>query len=70
MISGFSSEVVENRALLCYNNAKERISQILCSLNWYGHVQSTAEGRLPKIALTEETLDGRYKEGHERKKPK
>jgi len=41
-----------------------------------------AEGRLPKIALkwmpkkkdstrkNEEKLDGRYKEGHERKKPK
>jgi hypothetical protein len=41
-----------------------------------------AEGRLPKIALkwmpkqkrarrkTEENLDGRNKEGHERKKPK
>jgi hypothetical protein len=42
-----------------------------------------AEGRLPKIALkwmpkqkkksmrkTKEKLDGRYKEGHERKKPK
>jgi hypothetical protein len=39
-----------------------------------------AEGRLPKIALkwmpkqstgkTEEELDGRNKEGHERKKPK
>jgi len=36
-----------------------------------------AEGRLPKIALktkentrkTEEKLDGRNKEGHERKKP-
>jgi len=34
------------------------------------------EGRLPKIALkwstkkTEEKLDGKYKEGHERKKPK
>jgi hypothetical protein len=50
-------------------------------LTWYGHVQRTAEGRLPKIALkwmpkqkstrkTEEKLDGRYKEGHERKKPK
>jgi hypothetical protein len=40
-----------------------------------------AEGRLPKIVLkcmpkresmrkAEEKLDGRYKEGHERKKPK
>jgi hypothetical protein len=39
-----------------------------------------AEGRLPKITLrwetkesmrkTKEKLDGRYKEGHERKKPK
>ena len=48
----------------------------------YGHVQRMAEGRLLKIALkwmpkqkesarkTEEKLDGRYKEGHERKKPK
>jgi hypothetical protein len=50
-------------------------------LTWYGHVQRMAEGRLPKIALkwvpkqksmrkTEEKLDGRNKEGHERKKPK
>jgi len=50
-------------------------------LTWYGHVQRMAEGRLPKIALkwmpkqestrkTEEKLDGRYKEGHERKNPK
>jgi len=50
-------------------------------LTWYGHVQRMAEGRLPKIALkwmpkqkstrkTEEKLDGRHKEGHERKKPK
>jgi len=50
-------------------------------LIWYGHVPRMAEGRLPKIALkwiskqentrkTEEKLDGRYKEGHERKKPK
>jgi hypothetical protein len=51
-------------------------------LTWYGHVQRIAEGRLPKIALklmskteestrkTEEELDGRNKEGHERKKPK
>jgi hypothetical protein len=50
---------------------------------WYGHVQRMAEGRLPKTALkwmpkrnrestrkTEGKLDGRYKEGHERKKPK
>ena len=35
---------------------------------WYGHVQRMAEGRLPR--KTEEKLDGRYKEGHERKKPK
>ena len=47
-------------------------------LTWYGHVQRMAEGILPKIALkwmpkteestrkTEEKLDGRYKEGHER----
>ena len=50
-------------------------------LTWYGHVQRMAEGRLPKIALkwmpkqkrargTEEKLDGRCEEGHERKKPK
>jgi len=46
-------------------------------LTWYGHVQRMAEGRLPKIALkwirkqkTIEKLDGRHKEGHERKKPK
>jgi hypothetical protein len=52
-------------------------------LTWYGHVQRMAEGRLPKIALnwmlkqktastrkTKEKLDGRYKEGHEQKKPK
>ena len=51
-------------------------------LTWYGYVQRMAEGRLPKITLevdaetkestrkTEEKLDGRYKEGHERKKPK
>jgi hypothetical protein len=49
-------------------------------LTWYGHVQRMAEGRLPTIALkwmpkqksvrkSEEKLDGRYKEGHERKKP-
>jgi len=50
-------------------------------LTWYGHVQRMAEGKLPKITLkwmpkqestrkTEEKLGGRYKEGHERKKPK
>ena len=46
-------------------------------LTWYGHVQRMAEERLPKIAMkwmpkqkTEEKLDGRNKEGHERKKPK
>ena len=51
-------------------------------LAWYGHVQSMAEERLPKIALkvdaetkestrkTKEKLDGRCKEGHEQKKPK
>jgi hypothetical protein len=50
-------------------------------LTWYGRVQRMAEGRLPKIALkwmpkqestrrTEEKLDGRNKEGHERMKPK
>ena len=51
-------------------------------LTWYGHVQRMAEGRLPKNSIevdaetkdstkkTEEKLDGRYKEGHERKKPK
>jgi hypothetical protein len=47
-------------------------------LTWYGHVQRMAEERLPRIALrwilraeestreTEEKLDGRTKEGHER----
>ena len=51
-------------------------------LTWYGHVQRMAEGRLPKIALKwmpkqkrargrpKKKLDGRYKEGHERNKPK
>jgi hypothetical protein len=50
-------------------------------LTWYGHVQRMAEKRLLKIALksipkkqstrkAKEKLDGRYKEGHERKKPK
>ena len=47
-------------------------------LKWYGHVQRMAEGRLRKIALMwkreheedRRKLDGRYKEGHERKKPK
>ena len=50
-------------------------------LTWYGYVQRMAEERLPKIALkwmpkqestrkTEEKLDGRNKEGHERNKPK
>ena len=51
-------------------------------LTWYGHVQRMAEGRLPKKSIevdaetkestrkTEEKLDERYKEGHERKKPK
>jgi hypothetical protein len=51
-------------------------------LTWYGHVQRMAEGRLPKITLKwmpkqkrargrpKEKLDGRCKEGHERKKPK
>ena len=51
-------------------------------LTWYGHVQRMAEGRLPKTALKwmpkqktargrpKKKLDGRYKEGHERKKPK
>ena len=51
-------------------------------LTWYGHVQRMAEGRLPKIALKwmpkqkrargrpKKKLDGMYKEGHERKKPK
>ena len=50
-------------------------------LTWYGHVQRMAEGRLPKIALKwmskqkrargrPNKLDARYKEGHERKKPK
>jgi hypothetical protein len=51
-------------------------------LTWYGHVQRMAEGKLPKIALKgmskqkrarrrkKKKLDGRYKEGHEQKKPK
>jgi hypothetical protein len=51
-------------------------------LTWYGHVQRIEEGRLPKTALQwipkekrarerpKEKLDGGYKEGHERKKPK
>jgi hypothetical protein len=51
-------------------------------LTWYGHVQRTAKGILPKIALKwipkqerargrpKKKLDGRHKEGHERKKPK
>jgi hypothetical protein len=51
-------------------------------LTWYGHFQRMAEGRLPNIALkwmskqkmntrkTKENLNGRYKEGHERKKHK
>jgi hypothetical protein len=52
-------------------------------LTCYGHVQRMAEGRLPKIRSievdtetkesmrkTKEKLDGRYKEGHKRKKPK
>jgi hypothetical protein len=44
-------------------------------LTWYGHVERMAEGRLPKIALRwmpkqRRALDGRNKEGHERKKPK
>ena len=46
-------------------------------LTWYGHVQRMAEERLPKIALkwipkknrARGKLDGRNKEGHERKKP-
>jgi hypothetical protein len=50
-------------------------------LTWYGHVQRMAERRLPKTALKlmskqkraqgrpKKKLDGRYKEGHERKKP-
>jgi hypothetical protein len=52
-------------------------------LTWYGHVQRMAEGRLPKkntevdakkkresTRKTEEKLDGRNKEGNERKEPK
>jgi hypothetical protein len=46
---------------------------------WYCHVQRMAEGSLPievdaetkdSTRKTEEKLDGRYKEGHERKKRK
>ena len=51
-------------------------------LTWYGHVQRMVEGRLPKIALKwmpkqktargrpKKNWIGRYKEGHEGKKPK
>jgi len=51
-------------------------------LTWYGHVQRMVERRLPKNSIevdtetkestrkTEEKLDGKYKEDHERKKPK
>ena len=51
-------------------------------LTWYGQVQRMTEGRLPKIALKwmpkqkrargrpKKKMDGRYKEGHRRKKPK
>jgi hypothetical protein len=51
-------------------------------LTWYGHVQRMAEGRLAKVALKwmpkqkrargrpKKKLNGRYKEGDERKKPK
>jgi hypothetical protein len=47
-------------------------------LTWHGHFQRMAEGRLSKTALkwmpkqtrTRGRLDGRHKEGHERKKPK
>ena len=47
---------------------------------WCGHVQRMAEGRLPQNSIevddetkestrkTDEKLDGKYKEGHERKK--
>jgi hypothetical protein len=49
-------------------------------LTWYGHVRRMVEERLPKITLKwmpkqkrargrPKKLDGRYKEGHERKKP-
>jgi hypothetical protein len=49
-------------------------------LTWYGHVQRMAAERLPRIAFrwmpeqkstreTEEKLDGRSKEGHEREEP-
>ena len=47
--------------------------------SWYGHVLRMAEGSLPievdaetkdSTRKTEEKLDGRYKEGHERKKRK
>jgi hypothetical protein len=46
-------------------------------LTWYGHIQRMAEGRLPKITLKwtpkqkdRKKLDGYYKEGRGRKKPK
>ena len=50
-------------------------------LTWYGHVQRMAEGRFTQSSIevdaetkeskrkTEEKLNGRYKKGHERKKP-
>jgi len=58
---------------LCFTSVK-RCEIELNQRTWYGHVQGMAEGRLPIIELKwmpkQEKLDGRYKEGHERKKPK
>ena len=57
-------------------------TDISAMFDWYGHVQRMAEGRLSKIPLLwmpeqkrargkpKKKLDGRYKEGHERRKPK
>ena len=50
-------------------------------LIWYGHIQRMAKENYPNsievdaetkesTRKTEEKLDGRYKEGHERKKPR
>ena len=51
-------------------------------LTWYGHVQKNGRNKITQNSIevdaetkestrkTEEKLDGMYKEGHERKKPK